>query len=347
MRMNEITVDHMRTVICIADQGGFTAAADTLGQSQSSLSRIVALVERTVGTRLFDRTTRKVVLTDTGEEFVRTARLIVGTYDRSVNNFVSYLNGPNGNLRIATLPSLAATLLPPFIHRFHHAFPHATIDLLDLKAADILGLCKEGSVDLAVTAEDAELFHPLPDHFRFTPVAEDEFVCILPSSHPLAAQESVSWTDLAGQPFVSFTGASSVRRMTDRILGGAGIVPSRTVSAGTISAVAGLCAAGLGISAVPGFVVPMTRVAGVTIRPLVPLDTSVPVTRRVGILRDSTRPRTPEVTEFLALLLSSTAGENRLPEFTHWVRGAGGAAGSPQIVTSRPGSPALRPATHG
>lgn len=321
MRMKDITVEHLRTVIGIAEQGGFTAAAEVLGQSQSSLSRVVALVEKTAGTRLFDRTTRSVVLTDTGTEFVRVARLIVETYDRSINNFVSYLGSPNGRLRIATLPSLAATLLPPFIHRFHRAFPHATIDLLDLKAADILGLCREGSVDLAITAEDAELFHDLPDSFRFTPVASEDFACILPSEHELARQETVAWTDLAGQSFISFTGTSSVRRITDRVLSAAGIVPSQTVSAGTISAVAGLCAAGLGVSAVPGFVIPMTRVAGVTIRPLMPLAGAGLVTRRVGILQDASRPRTPAVDEFVSLLRTFDGDAGSLPEFTRW--GAG------------------------
>lgn len=81
------------------------------------------MVEKTAATRLFDLTSRSVVLTDAGTEFVRTTRLIVETYDQSVNNFLSYLGGPNGRLRIATLPSLVATLLPPFIRRFHHAFP--------------------------------------------------------------------------------------------------------------------------------------------------------------------------------------------------------------------------------
>ncbi|WP_312809704.1 LysR family transcriptional regulator [Corynebacterium variabile] len=324
MRMKDITVEHMRTVICIADQGGFTAAADVLGQSQSSLSRVVAMVEKSAGARLFDRTTRSVTLTELGAEFVHTARHIVETYDRSINHFVSYLSGPNGKLRIATLPSLAATLLPPFIHRFHHAFPHATVDLLDLKAADIIDLCRDGTVDLAVTAEDAELFNTLPGSFHFTPVASEGFACILPSEHELARQETVAWTDLAGQSFISFTGTSSVRRITDRVLSAAGIVPAQTVSAGTISAVAGLCAAGLGISAVPGFVIPMTRVAGVTIRPLAPLAGAGPVTRRVGVLQDASRPRTPAVDEFVSLLKTFDGDAGSLPEFTRW--GAGEAS---------------------
>lgn len=319
MRMKDLTVEQLRIVVCVAEQGGFTSAADVLGQSQSSLSRTVAMVEKAVGTRLFDRTTRSVSITETGTEFVRTARLVVETFDRSINNFVSYLSGPNGRLSIATLPSLAATLLPPFIERFHHAFPHATIDLLDLKAADILGLCRDGSVDLAITAEDAELFHALPGSFGFTPVAEEGFACILPSEHPLAAQKTVAWSDLAGQSFVAFSGTSSVRRITDRVLGTACIIPAQTVSAGTISAVAGLCAAGLGVSAVPGFVIPMTRVPGVTIRPLVSSAPELTVTRRVGILQDATRPRTPAIAEFLALLDSPQSSKTPLPEFTRWM----------------------------
>jgi LysR family carnitine catabolism transcriptional activator len=314
MRMNQISVDQMRTIVCIADQGGFTPAATVLGQSQSSLSRTVALVEKAVGTRLFDRTTRSFATTATGTEFLRTARTVVEYYDRAVNNFTSYLDGPAGTLRIATLPSLAATLLPSFIGRFHRAFPNVTVDLLDLKAVDIIDLCRQGTVDLAITAEDADLTASLPPSFGFSPVAEEGFACILPENHPLTAQDTVDWPDLADQPFISFTRASSVRRITDRAFAAAGFAPSRTVSAGTISAVAGLCAAGLGVSAVPGFVIPMTRVAGVVTRPL----STGAVTRRIGVLQDADRAATPAVEEFLALVRGSTGAQLRLPEFTRW-----------------------------
>lgn len=324
MRMNEITVEQMRIIVRIADEGGFTPAAGALNLSQSSLSRTVALVERVIGTRLFDRTTRTVALTAAGTEFVRTAVRVVENYDRSMNNFAAYLSGPSGRLRLATLPSLAATLLPSLIDRFHQTFPRVTIDLMDLKAAEIIELCRDGTVDLAITAEDAGLHDSLPASFRFSPVAEEEFACILPENHPLADRRTVRWSDLAGQPFVSFTSASSVRRITDRTPAAAGIVPSQSVSAGTISAVAGLCAAGLGLSAVPGFVIPMTRVAGVEVRPL----TGGAVTRRIGILQDADRVASPAVEEFLALLRTSTTDDVRLPDFTVWT-GLGDASSGP------------------
>lgn len=314
MRIDQITVDQMRTVVCIADEGGFTPAADRLGQSQSSLSRTVALIEKAVGTRLFDRTTRSFATTATGEEFLRTARSVVGHYDRAINNFRGYLAGPSGALRIATLPSLAATLLPTFIHRFHQRFPRVTVDLLDLKAADIIDLCRRGEVDLAITAQDADLAVDLPPGFRFSAVAEEDFACILPEDHPLTAQDSVDWADLADQPFISFTRASSVRRITDRAFAAAGLAAARTVSAGTISAVAGLCAAGLGVSAVPGFVIPMTRIAGVVTRPLPAGDT----TRHIGVLQDTERTPSPAVTEFLTLLGDPADEGLRLPEYTRW-----------------------------
>lgn len=314
MRINDITVSQMRVAVCVADQGGFTAAADQLNQSQSSLSRIVAQVEKAVGTRLFERTTRSFTLTDTGAEFVRTARRVLETFDREMNNFTGYVSGTSGVLRLATLPSLAATLLPTFIDRFRRKFPNVRIDVRDLMAAGIIGECRRGTVDLAVTAEDAELIAELPDHFSFTPIAEENFACILPSDHELAEQQVVDWQNLAGRSFVSFTEASSVRRIMDRELAVRGIRPSRTVSAGTISAVTGLCAANLGISAVPGFVVPMTRVPGVTIRPLGGAD----VTRRVGILLDTSRSLSPAATEFLKLIAQSSPEEIHLPEFTRW-----------------------------
>ena len=79
MRITDITVDQMRVIACVADQGGFTPAAERLSQSQSSLSRIVSQVEKATGTRLFERTTRSFALTDAGTEFLRAARVILQT----------------------------------------------------------------------------------------------------------------------------------------------------------------------------------------------------------------------------------------------------------------------------
>lgn len=314
MRIDEIPVSQMRVIVCVADQGGFTAAADRLSQSQSSLSRIVSQVEKAAGVRLFERTTRSFALTDAGTEFLRAARVVLQTYDREMNHFASYARGPGGRLHLATLPSLAATLLPPFIDRFRRSFPNVSINLQDLSVTDIIEECRYGTVDLAVTAEDPELIGSLPDHFHFTPIAEDRFACILPSSHSLAEKTGIDWDDLSGHSFVSFTEASSVRRITDRALAARGIRPSQTVTAGTISAVTGLCAANLGISAVPGFVVPMTRVPGVELRPFL----GEPVTRRIGVLVDTTRTLSPAATEFLKLIWATPPDAMSLPDFTSW-----------------------------
>ncbi|MDN5720664.1 MAG: LysR family transcriptional regulator [Corynebacterium sp.] len=314
MRITDITVEQMRATVCVADQGGFTLAADRLGQSQSSLSRTVSQVEKATGARLFDRTTRSFALTDAGTEFLRAARVVLETYDREINNLASYLRGPSGELRLATLPSLAATLLPPFIDRFRRTFPNVGVSLQDLMAANIIEQCRYGTVDLAITAEDPELLDSLPDHFRFSPIAEEHFACILPVTHRLADRDAIDWEDLAGDSFVSFTEASSVRRITDRELAARGIRPSQTVTAGTISAVTGLCAANLGISAVPGFVIPMTRVAGVVLRPF----RGEPVTRTIGVLQDTTRTLSPAAREFLTLVAHSTSADMTLPDFTTW-----------------------------
>ncbi|WP_442337207.1 LysR family transcriptional regulator [Corynebacterium sp.] len=318
--MTDLTLDQLSTVVSVAEQHGFTAAADTLNVSQSALSRTVAQVEKAAGLRFFERTTRSFTVTDPGRAFVRMAKTILEVHRREINNFTSYIDGPYGTLRLATLPSLAATFLPTFINRFHSSFPNVSVDVHDLMAATVIEQCRAGLVDVAITAEDAELFATLPDHFRFSPMSEEEFACILPVNHPLAAKETLNWEDLAGLPFVSFTEASSVRRITDRELASRGVVPAETVSAGTISAVTGLCAANLGVSAVPGFVIPMTRVPGVVIRALhnSPEDPTHAVRRRIGILVDEHRPLTPAASGFLTLLSELSADDVVLPDFTTW-----------------------------
>lgn len=312
----QATLAQLEAVVAVAEQKSFSKAAATLLVAQSSVSRTVAHVERMCGVRLFERSTRQLELTDEGVHFVRSAAHILDTYRQGIADFEAFLGGTKGVLRLASLPSLAASLLPPMITRFRERFPEILVEVEDVLAAQIADHVLSGAVDLAVTAAPAG---PQRDTIaasaiRFEPIAVDDFSCLLPGDHRLAARATIEWTDLAAEAFVAFDEASSVRILTDKALADNGVTPSRIISARNIASIAGLCAAGLGISAAPGFVLPLMSVPGLVTRPL----GATPLTREIGILRNASRRPSPPARQFLDIIATAPAHIS-LPAGAHWI----------------------------
>ena len=181
------TLAQLEAVVAVADSQNFSRAARLHMVAQSSLSRTVAQVERICGVQLFERTTRQLNLTSDGEQFIRMARNILQTYQREVGDFEAYLSGTRGVLRLAALPSLAVSLLPPMITRFRKLYPDIRVEVEDVLADQITDHIRSGTVDLAVTAEPPVSLQATMSAaaIRFDTIAVDHFfLCLAPRSSP-------------------------------------------------------------------------------------------------------------------------------------------------------------------
>jgi LysR family transcriptional regulator, carnitine catabolism transcriptional activator len=311
-----VTLAQLEAVVAVADERSFSKAANVQMVAQSSLSRTVAQVERICGVRLFERTTRQLELTRDGEQFIRMARNILHSYLKETTDFAAYLSGTKGTLRLAALPSLAVSLLPPMITRFRALYPDIMVEVEDVLAGQITDHVHSGAVDLAVTAEPPHSLHAtmVAAGIQFDAIAVDHFYCVLPEGHRLLDLPTIDWTDLGGEAFIAFDETSSVRRIVDEALVSRGVTPARLISARNVASIAGLCAAGLGVSAAPGFVLPLMSVPGVTIRPI----GGVPVERRIGVLRETRRRPSPPTRQFLDIV-AGAAADIELPVGAFWV----------------------------
>ncbi|WP_020667270.1 LysR family transcriptional regulator [Amycolatopsis nigrescens] len=308
MRM-DLTIQQLRVVVEVADAGGFTTAAKRLHLAQSSLSRTVGEVERRLAVTLFERTTRRMELTPEGAEFVRIASRIVASFDAGMNHFTGFLAGTRGRVRVATLPSLAAILLPPVVAGYRRDHPGVELSIEDALSDEVLAKVRGGEVDLAVTVTTET-----PGDLDVRPLAADRFCCIFPEGHRFSDMDTLSWTELRAESFIAFDPASSIRRLVDRAFDDARLTPGRVTEARNIAAVAGLAAAGLGVSAVPGLVLPLIAFAGLRDRPL----ESPPVERTIALVRDPRRPAAPAVRAFIDALLDARTSGLTLPAQARW-----------------------------
>ncbi|MBP2325992.1 DNA-binding transcriptional LysR family regulator [Kibdelosporangium banguiense] len=312
MRM-DLTVQQLRVIVAVHDAGSFTAAAEALLHAQSSLSRSVLEVERRLGVALFKRTTRRLEPTAEGREFVAIARSTLATFDANLRHFAGFLDGQRGRVRVATLPSLAAILLPAVVSVYQKAHPEVELSIEDALATEVLDRVRAGVVDFAVTVVSAAT-DPIDD-LDVTAVATDRFCCVFPLGHAFEQADEVAWADLAGEAFIAFDRTTSIRQHLDLAFAESGSQPRNTIEARNISAVAGLVAAGLGVSAVPGLVLPLTKFAGLAHRPL-----GTPrAERRIAVVRIPQRPLSPAATAFSTAITEASRQGLALPPETAWL----------------------------
>jgi len=293
----------------VARAASFTAAAAEMHVSQSSLSRAVADLERQLGVQLLERDTRNVQLTPAGAEALRIAEQILTTHRAGMKEFRRFLLGESGTVAVATLPSVAAVLLPQVISDFRARRPQVAIRLLDGLERLVLDRVLSGDADVAITTVGDP-----PKQLEHRPLVRDRFVAVLPEGHPLADRTEVAWEDLARQPFLAVGRDSSVRRLTDAAFAQIDVHAAPAAEAASIATVGGLVTAGLGVSALPALVLPLMGAGPVVCRPLVDpvVDRRLDIALRV-------RRTLPAVTErFLQTLEEFRLLGRALPPGVSW-----------------------------
>ena len=108
----DLTLRQLEAFVQVANAGSFRQAALQLGQSQPALSRFIQQAEQTLATRLFDRDTRHVRITDAGRELLPIAQRILRDFDDALGGFGEFMAGRSGCISVVTLPSTGIALLP-------------------------------------------------------------------------------------------------------------------------------------------------------------------------------------------------------------------------------------------
>ena len=119
-----------RVFVEVVDRGSQTAAAEHLDLSRAMVSRYLAALEGWVGARLLHRTTRKLSLTQVGNELLPHCREMLHTAEMMRATGIKANDGPSGNLRVATSQSFAQTWLSPVLVEYLARYPNTSVDVL-------------------------------------------------------------------------------------------------------------------------------------------------------------------------------------------------------------------------
>lgn len=219
MQINQIELSDLRAVVMLAEDLNFGRAAERLSMSQPPLTRLVADVEKGVGARLFERTTRRVALTPVGEVFVAEARATLARMDEAMQAVSAAARRQTGHLRLAYTPLALQTVLPRLLAALRERDHDASIDLLELFGQAQTEALLSGRIDLAFADGP-----PAGAEFGSLCLHREPLDLLVPEGHPLAGRASVTLEDLGETPLILHS-RSDYPDYYDRILAASAALP--------------------------------------------------------------------------------------------------------------------------
>jgi DNA-binding transcriptional LysR family regulator len=289
---------HLRYFIAVAEDLHFGRAAQVLGISQPPLSQQIQALEQEIGARLFERTNRRVELSEAGRLFLQEARLVLAQVDKAADVARRAQLGELGELKIGFTSSAPFnSSIPQAIFAFRQAFPAVHLNLQEMSSTEVAESLVDESIQVGLMRP-----LPLPDSLSVVELMREPLVAVLNAGHPLVegSERGLHLAQLAEEPFVFFprTYGSGLYAQLLNLARDAGFSPHFAQEAGEAMTIIGLVAAGLGVSVLPASY-QRIRIDGVVYRTLLDQEavTAVWLVQRKG-------QQTPMAKAFVELLVA-------------------------------------------
>ncbi len=275
---------HLRYFTTLAEELHFGRAAARLGIAQPPLSQQIRRLEELLQTRLLERTSRRVQLTDAGRAFLGEARRVLAGVASAVAAAHRAGRGELGELKVAFAATVMFLALPAMIREFRRRFPAVQLDLREMPTGPQLQALKAGDIDIGFVRQpraDPEL--------TIVTVMEEPLRIAINRSHPLARKPGLRVRDLAEEPFVTFPRelAPGLHAQVIGICRDAGFTPRVVQESRELYTSVSLVEAGVGVSILPASV---ERLGWANVR-YRPIDSARATTRVAAAWRaDRVRP---------------------------------------------------------
>lgn len=243
----EYTSRQLRAFHLVAEHRNFTRAAEALFLTPSGLSVLIRELERQLGFRLFDRTTRQVALTTQGSELLEVTRPALNMLDEGILRIEETEKRRNRSISVGTTPWLAAHVLPSAIREFRDRTPGLHIHLFDGNIGALSKLVEANKLDFAVGVFDRILGIRRVPFFRFS------LVLARPDDGRPSRSQAGSWADLGRETLISLSKDYPHEQLIQNQLDKAGVVARRGQTVNGLDTQIGLVEAGLGVAVIPSF----------------------------------------------------------------------------------------------
>lgn len=276
----------------------FSAAARELAMTQPAFSQLIRELENGLGVRLFERTTRKVALTEAGTRFLALVERPLEDLEAAYAYARDVAAGDRGRIAFALLPALAFGYAMPTLARFKAIHPNVSVRLVEGPNSNSLEMVRSREVDFAIgTLND-------PDELlTFKELLVDEVLAVVSKKHPLAKNKRLTWPELAREELVLLTRRSNVRQTVDAAFARNGKIIEPAYEVANMVTALNLARHGIAVTFMPRI-----ALSELNMRDLVSLPITNPrPIRRIGVITRTDRALSPAAAQYVDMLFSDAA----------------------------------------
>ena len=263
-----VDLRRVRALREVADRGTIAAAADALHLTSSAVSQQLAALEREFGVPLVEPAGRSVRLTPAAHVLLEHAGPLFAQLERLRSELDAHASGDVGDVRVAAFPTAIAAIVAPAVIELRERAPGVRLRVREEEAPHSIDALVQREADVTLTMESG--YTPSADDARYhrRDLVRDVLDAVVPADHPLAREERIELSALAGEPWVAPLEGWSCDHVfvtACQVAGFSPVVEHRTTDWAALKALVG---AGLGVALVPRLAQPSPP-PGVAIRPLV------------------------------------------------------------------------------
>ncbi len=243
-----MNLKRMRYFVTVADELHFGRAAERLHMAQPPLSQQIRLLEGELEVQLFDRTTRRVELTEAGRMLYPHAVRLLRASDDAAAAANLFRQGETGTLRLGFVDSSSYDVMPRFLRSYREAFPKVDYELRTLSSDHQQDALIQRQIDIGIARVE-----PVQPGLSSTMIAVEPLMIAMATSDPLAKGRTVGLADLSGRPIIGVdrNASPSLFRKRVGLFGQHGLDYDPIIEATEYTTVLGLVAAGQGVAVVP------------------------------------------------------------------------------------------------
>ena len=241
---HDLDLRRLRAFVTVAQRASFSAAAAELHITQPALSRRIAELESALGLRLFERTSRRVTLTQGGEDLLSRCRDLVAGGEALHERARALAGGKAGTLRVGCAPMNMERVVAPLIARYRERCPDVDLQLFEQGGERAQQAVLRGDLHAAVAS-------PTEPRLQGRLLFPWRLLAVVPNAHPLARGRTVDIVKLAREPVLTLPAGFGTRALFDAGCETASVRPAVRMEATAAQTLIAAAQAGYGVAVVP------------------------------------------------------------------------------------------------
>jgi LysR family transcriptional regulator for metE and metH len=248
---------HLRLIAEVARTESVTRAADRLNVTQSAVSHQLREIEGQLGTPIFVRSGRRMLLTAAGRLIVDAADAVLPAIGRVEAKIEQLRRNAGGELRVCTHCYTGYSWLPAIVKGLRRRYPAFALQIVPKYTLDPISALLDARLDLAIMNDESD-----DRRLRHEELFDDEHVAVVPDSHPWAARPFVTLEEIAREPLYLFSRAIENSYIVRRVLRPAGLTPSNAVHLQLSEGILEMVKAEMGATVLPKWSIASAVAAG-------------------------------------------------------------------------------------